>query len=371
MIGVGIAGTGFIARVHAQALKQVKGARVVGIYGRTPENVKKLQKELAIPSGYRDFDEFLRDKSIDAVIIALPNYQHAEFTLKALEAGKHVLVEKPLAVNLEDGIRMIDLARKKGLVLGYAEELVYIPKFKEAMKLVEGIGRVYHIRQVEKHDGPYSRWFFEPESAGGGAVMDMGCHSIELIRWVAGKKKVQWVQAVMGTYLHQDKTRMEDHMVVMMGFEDGSIGQAEASWALKGGMDSILEIYGTEGVVYADLLKGMGIRAYSEKGFKDMWEPNKGWVYPAYDWLYNNGYPQEDQDFVDAIKQGRQMVETGEDGLVVLELIYAAYHSAATGNRVYLPFRPAEIRYAVDLYLNKREYLVQGPVDEIKGGHDE
>ena len=130
-------------------------------------------------------------------------------------------------------------------------------------------------------------------------------------------------------------------------------------------MDSLLELYGTDGVVYADLLKGMGLRAYSREGFSGMWEPNQGWVYPDYEWLWENGYPQEDRHFLEAITNGVPLKEGGEDGFAILELIYAAYHSAAIGRRVYLPFRPAGVPYAVDLLLNPRPGLGDGRIEEV------
>ncbi len=365
-IGIAIAGTGFIGQVHLKAMMDLPDVYVRAVYGRDPEKATEMAEKAGVPRSYSDFDRMLADPTVDCVVLGVPNFQHADFTLRAIRAGKHVICEKPLAMNLEEAAAMIKASRRRRVVLGYAEELVFIPKFLRAVQLAgQGIGTVYHARQVEKHDGPYSPWFFDPKTAGGGCVMDMGCHSIELLRFVKGKQAVQWVQAWMDTYLHKDKTSMEDHVVIMMGFEDGSVAQAEASWALRGGMDSRLEIYGTEGVVYADLLKGMGLRAYSQTGFEDMWEPNRGWVYPAYEWDWQNGYPQEDQHFLECIRQGTRPKESGDDGFAVLELIYAAYHSAAIGRRVFLPFRPAGIPYAVDLWLNPRPDLGAGKINEV------
>ena len=365
-IGVGILGAGFIGHVHTKAISVLPETSVRAICDKDEEKAVQTAKELGIPRAYTEYDRMLADPTVDVVVLGVPNFQHADSALKAFKAGKHVICEKPLATNLEDAAQMVRASRHLNLVLGYAEELVFAPKFQSAVDMSrQGIGRVYHSRQVEKHDGPYSPWFFKPETAGGGCLMDMGCHSMEMLRYASGKQRVEWVQAYMGTVLHTDKTKMEDHVIVMMGFEDGSVGQAESSWALKGGMDSILEIYGTEGVVYADLLKGMGLKAYSEKGFKDMWEPNKGWTYPSFEWDWQNGYPQEDRHFLECIRTGSRPIESGEDGFRIMELIYAAYHSAATGRRVYLPFRPANIPYAVDLWLNPRPELGEGRIEEV------
>lgn len=365
-IGIAIIGTGFISQVHIKALSGLSDVYIRAIYGRDEKKAAMAAESSGIPRSYSDYDRLLADPTINVVVLGLPNYQHAAFALKAFESGKHVICEKPLAVNLEDAAAMVRASTRAKLVLGYAEELVFVPKFQRAVELsARGIGKIYHARQVEKHDGPYSPWFFKPETAGGGCLMDMGCHSMEMLRFARGKQKVEWVQAYMSTVLHKDKTNMEDHVILMMGFEDGSMGQAESSWALKGGMDSILEIYGTEGVVYADLLKGMGLKAYSEKGFENMWEPNQGWTHPTFEWDWQNGYPQEDKHFLECVQTGKQPIESGEDGFAILELIYAAYHSAATGRRVYLPFRPAGIPYAVDLWLNPRPELGDGRINEL------
>jgi predicted dehydrogenase len=175
-----------------------------------------------------------------------------------------------------------------------------------------------------------------------------------------GKPRVKSVLAHCATYLHKDKTDLDDNIIVIMEFEDGSIAQAEASWALKGGMDSVAECYGNEGVVYADLLRGMGIKAFSEKGFgksKADIADTKGWQFHCHDWNWENGYPQEMQHFIDCIRTGAPSIEEAADGKIVLEIMLAAYHSAGTGRKVELPFRPKGVKFPVDLWLNPRPGL--------------
>ena len=147
--------------------------------------------------------------------------------------------------------------------------------------------------------------------------------------------------------------------------ENGVLGQAESSWALQGGMDSTLELFGLEGVIYADMLKGSWLRAYSENGFPNLWEPNRGWCHPDWEWARNNGYPQEDAHFVDCILEGKTPIESADDGLDVLEIMLAAYHSAGTGQRVELPFRPRGVERPVDLWWHPRHDLGRGPIREV------
>ncbi len=365
-IGVGIVGCGFIAKTHLEAIRKSPDlAEVVAVADVDEARGKAFAETYNVPRFYPDHRAMLEDKGVQAVVVGVPNYLHHPVTMDALRSGRHVICEKPLALSLRQAREMVEEAKRRGLVLAYAEELCFIPKFERVKQLVEsgGIGKPYLVRQCEKHAGPYSPWFFKEGEAGGGILMDMGCHSISCIRWVLGKPRVKRVQAFMGTFLHGEITKEEDHVIVLLEFEDGTVGQAESSWALKGGMDSTLEVFGTGGVVKADLLKGMGLVAYSETGFPDMWEPNQGWVFPDYEWLWNNGYPQEDRHFLQCMVSGETPRESGEDGLEVLEILLAAYHSAGIGQRVTLPFRPMDVEVPVRLWQEPRPDLGSGPIE--------
>jgi len=362
-IGFGIVGSGFIAKTHVDSLRTVPGVEVVAVADIDEDRGNLFAAANQIPHVYSSHSAMLADPAVHAIVIGVPNRFHASIALDAFAAGRHVICEKPLALTIQDAEAMIAAARTKGLVLGYAEELSFVPKFLRAKELMEsgGIGKPYLLRQCEKHAGPYSPWFWNEELAGGGILMDMGCHAIESIRYTVGKKRVKSVYAHMGTYLHGAITKEEDHVLIVMEFEDGTVGQAESSWALKGGMDSTLEIFGTEGVVYADLLKGMGLRAFSENGVAGL-EDSRGWSYPDYDWLWNNGYPQEDRHFVECMRTGAMPIESGEDGLAVLEIMLAAYHSAGIGRKVFLPFRPRDVPIPVRLWQQPRPELGCGPL---------
>ncbi len=383
-LGLGIVGSGFIAGVHVQALKDNPRARLVAHADIDPARGEAFRAEHGLPRGYASHLELLADPGVDAVVLGVPNFLHHRLAMDCFAAGKHVICEKPLALTLEEARAMADAAQARGLVLGYAEELCFVPKYERAKQLMEsgGIGAVYQARQCEKHAGPYSPWFFRRDQAGGGITMDMGCHAIEAIRWALGKPKVKAVTAWMNTFSWTlDKVRaqfggwdpalmtqpkaLEDHVIVLLEFENGVLGQAESSWALQGGMVSTLELFGQEGVIHADMLKGSWLSAYSENGFPNLWEPNRGWCQPDWEWARNNGYPQEDAHFVDCILDGKAPLESADDGFAVLEIMLAAYHSAGTGQRVELPFRPRGIERPVDLWWHPRHDLGRGPIQEV------
>ena len=358
---IGLIGAGWITTVHYDAFSAIPDCEIVAQADIDPAKLKWFQETRPVPKSYSSHTELLADPDIDVVTVAVPNSLHAKLARDVLRAGKHAIVEKPLTLTLEDAREILELARANNLVVGYAEELCYIPKFRRMKQIADGggIGNVYMVKQCEKHAGPYSPWFWQREGAGGGILMDMGCHAIEFCRWFMGKKPVKKVTAHMNTYLHKEITRLEDHVILTMEFDDGTLGQVESSWTLKGGMSSTAEVYGTKGVLYGDLLEGMGIRAFSEEGFPEQpynqgqlgGPESVGWTRPDYEWLWNNGYPQEMADFLDAIRNGVTPTESAADGLAVLEIMLAGYYSAGTGRSIELPFRPKDIEFPVDLWL--------------------
>jgi predicted dehydrogenase len=270
---------------------------------------------------------------------------------------------------------MIAACRSAGVKLMYAEELCFTPKYVRLKRLVDegALGSIYMVKQCEKHDGPHSAWFWDVQRSGGGVTLDMGCHAFEFFRWILGtptagrmsttvqneqtqshetplndvigvkKARATSVYADMDTFVHRDRTRGEDHAVILVRFETDSgeaLGVAEESWAKKGGMDDTAEVFGSGGVAYADLLQGNSILAYSDRGYSYAVEKagtTRGWSFCTFEELWNYGFPQEFQHFVECVADDKEPIETGEDGRAVLEIILAAYQSAGEGRRVALP----------------------------------
>lgn len=339
-VRVGLVGAGHISRTHALSMRRVPDGRVVGVWSRTRARAEAFAKEFALELATDRVEELVR--AVDVVCVNSPNACHAEHAILAARAGKHVIVEKPLAVNLDEGRAMIEAARAAGVGLAYAEELPFVPKFVRAREILRSgtLGDPLYVTQREAHAGPYSPWFFTREEAGGGVLMDMACHSIECVRWLLGKPRVLRVSARIAT-LDPSRGRLDDHSVVWLEFENGASATCEASWVLQGGMQSRLEIWGTRGTLDVDLLHGTGMRQYA----------GERWSAAHADYLSDNGYPQELAHFFDCFRTGRTPDETGEDGLAVLEILCAAYASAREGRTIELPFEAPGVRYAVDLWL--------------------
>jgi myo-inositol 2-dehydrogenase/D-chiro-inositol 1-dehydrogenase len=358
---VAVVGAGWITGVQLRALATVPGAEVVALadlpaeLGGVPARPRyeRVAREHGVPRVVAAYRELLAGDQVDLVVVGLPNAFHARVATDCARAGKHVVVEKPMCVSLEELAELRAAVAAAGVICGYAEELCFVPKYVKAKALIDAgaLGRVFYVRQREAHGGPYSPWFFDRTLAGGGVTMDMGCHSIACCRWLLGKPRATAVTAHLGTYVHGAVTRLEDHMLVTVEFAGAQVAVCESAWTLKGGMVSVAEAWGTGGSLTADMLKGTALQVHSEAGFPD---GEAGWQQVDWEWDFQNGYPQEMAHFVDCARRGVTPQETLDDAEAVLEIMLAAYHSAGTGRRVELPFRPAGVARPVDLWLTPR-----------------
>lgn len=359
-VGVGLVGSGFISALHAEALGRVADAEIRAVASPTIEHVRSFAERHRIPRWFVDFREMFRLPEIDLVVIGIPNVLHCKAVLAAAEAGKHVVLEKPMAMNLAECDRMIEACRRHGVKLMYAEELCFAPKYVRLKRLVDegALGKVHLVKQCEKHDGPHSSWFYDMDRSGGGATLDLGCHALAFFRWMLsgpeGKNppRATTVYAHMMRAVHGERTRGDDESLLIVEFEGGATGLAEESWTKPGGMDDRAEVYGSEGVAYADLLRGNSIHTFSKNGYGYAVEKagsTAGWSFAIYEESWNYGFPQEMAHFVDCVRHDKQPLVTGEDGRAVLEMIFAAYASAGAGKKIMLPFETEAAR-PIDLW---------------------
>ena len=355
-IKVAILGAGFISEIHVESYHRfVPEAEIVAVYTRDATKAKAFADKHTIAQSFDDLDAVINESGCDVVDICLPNFLHASATLKAAAAGKHIIIEKPLAITLEEADAMIDACNKAGVKLMYAEELCFAPKYERVRQMVnEGaVGTVYMLKQSEKHSGPHSDWFYDINLSGGGVLMDMGCHAIAWFRWMLNNAPIKSVYASMSTVLHKARTKGEDNSVVILEFENGVTAVAENSWAKHGGMDDKSEVHGTGGVVYADLFMGNAAISYSKTGYgyaMEKADTTIGWSFTVFEEVFNQGYPHELKHFIECVQQNKQPLVTGEDGRAVLEVMYAAYAAAGQGRKIMLPFKPT-VKKPIDGWL--------------------
>ncbi len=356
-VRVALFGSGFVTSIHFEALRTVARAEVVAVASPTAGHAEQFAGARGIPHAFTDFRRALDLAEVDLVVLGVPNDLHCEMTCLAAAAGKHVVVEKPMALNVAECDRMIAACKQAGVMLGYAEELCFAPKYVRMKQLIDegAIGKVHLVKQSEKHDGPHASWFFDTKRSGGGVTMDMGCHAIEFFRWLLGvrpngKARIESVYAQMETYVHGERTDGDDEAILLLTFEGGAVGLAEESWTKPGGMDDRAEAFGSEGQVHADVLYGNALKTFSRRGYGYAVEKagtTTGWSFPIYEEIWNYGFPQEMAHFIQCVREGNVPSETGHDGRAVIEAIHALYASAARGSRVDLPFI-SEARRPID-----------------------
>jgi predicted dehydrogenase len=342
-IRVGIVGSQFIASIHAESVRKCPIGELAMVASPTSANAEAFARRFGIPRWSTDPLALIRSHDVDLVILASPNDTHAPLTLAAAEAGKHVVCEKPLCLNLDEADRMLDACRRADVKLMYAEELCFAPKYVRLKQLLDSgaLGQATLLKQSEKHDGPHAAHFYDVERSGGGVTMDMGCHAIAFFRWLLGNRPITSVYSQMNTHVHGAKTRGDDNALLVLEFEGGCVALAEESWTKLGGMDDRAEVHGTEGVAFADLLHGNAIETYSRKGVDYAVEKagsTVGWSFTIYEEAWNYGFPQEIAHFLECVRDDTRPLVTGEDGRAVLEAIFAAYASAGEGRKVALPF---------------------------------
>ena len=360
-VKVGIIGSQFEAEIHAESFRMIPDeAEVVAIASPTPGHAQKLADKHGIKRIFTDYRQMLGEKDIEMVTIAAPNYLHAQMTIDIANVGKHVVCEKPLCMTMQEAEEMIETCRRKGVLLLYAEELFFTPKYVKAKEMADqgAFGKVYLVKQLEKHFGPHAAWFWDVQKSGGGVFMDMGCHGIAFCYWFLGRPKIKTVYCHMATHVHTDKTKGEDDSICILEFANGAVGLIEDSWVRRGGMEDRIEVYGEGGVTYANLHMGNALPTYSEYGYGYAVEKaptTKGWTYPVFEELWNYGFPQEMRHFARCVRGKDQPQATGEDGRLVQEVLYAGYQSAATGRKVELPFRPDGLKRPIDSWLKGRQ----------------
>ncbi len=327
-------GSGLIGMFYTMTLHNQRGSdRVHAVYSRREERANEFAEEWNIPHATTDLAEAINHPDTDVVVIGLPNNLHLKAVELAAEAGKAILCTKPLGRTAAEAKVMLDLVENAGVFGGYLEDLVYPPKTLKALESVQNgaLGKILWVRSRETHPGPHSDWFWDLEQAGGGAIVDMGCHCIEIIRNFVGKNnKPLEVMCWADTLVHPIDA--EDHGIALIRFESGAMGQFEVSWAFRGGMDLRDEVSGSEGTIWLNHWLRTGFEMFTSVGqggyVAEKAEGDTGWLFPVGDEVAELGYRDMFLDMFNAIDEDREPLETFYDGYVVNTIIDACYKSA-------------------------------------------
>lgn len=329
-------GTGLIGDFYTKCLHEQRGRDSVGcIYSRTEERAKAFATRWNIPHYETDMKKAIEHPDTDVVVIGLPNDLHLPAVEMAAAAGKAVLCTKPLGRTAVEGKKMLDIVEKAGVFHGYLEDLAYTPKALKSLETIKAgaLGKILWVRSREAHPGPHSDWFWDLNIAGGGAIVDLGCHCIEIARNYIGKD-IRPVEVMCWADTLVKPIEAEDNAIGLVRYENGAIGQFEVSWSFRGGMDLRDEISGDKGIIRLDHFLRTGFDVFTDgtsSGYiAEKAESNSGWLFPVGDEVNELGYNHMFTDMLDALDNGTEPMESFYDGYIVNAVMDAAYKSAKT-----------------------------------------
>jgi predicted dehydrogenase len=372
---VGIAGAGFVARLHIDGWRRVTGVpvEVRGVAAAHPERARSFAAEFGLAVAYRDVEELLADPAVTVLDLCVPNDRHEPFAIAGLQAGKHVIVEKPLtgcfapragqtaeamqreALRSADAMLAASEAAQRQLC--YAENWLYAPPFVKAERLLAAAGgTVLRMQGEESHSGTHSEPNKHWVTAGGGSLLGKGCHPLaailhlkaseghrarSVVAQTASLTKVAAFENEAEHFLRTGYEDVEDWGCMLVTFTDGTVAEVTAADAVLGGVRNRFTVFASNAVIEANLNPNTAVRAYAPSAevfepeyLSEKLETKAGWSYPAPDEDWMQGYPQELQDFAEAIADGRPSKSSARLGRDVLEVIYGAYVSVEEGRRV-------------------------------------
>lgn len=302
---------------------------------------KSMANEFGMDAFYTNVQGLLERKDIDAVSICLPHFLHADLTVAAAKAQKHVLCEKPMATTLEGCDRMIKAAEEAGVKLMIAENHRFLPAHIEIKKLVAE-GRIGEIFLARAYEGVSEiprlldpdHWGATPDRAGGGTLMDEGVHRCAVLRWLLGDiafARACWLEKLVV----EAENKAEDNAIMLLKFKSGAIAEVVVSETVVSPPTNRLELYGTEGTILEDHAWQKPVMVYSTKPGPRSYEWETPEVehepYPGY---YRISFGNEVKHFVDCIVEDKEPEMPGEDGKAAVEMVLMGYLSARTGKIV-------------------------------------
>jgi len=273
IIRLGIIGSGsFVQSDYLPNFSKIQGVKISAICGNTPEKVKTLANKYGIAGAYTDWRDMLNVVPLDAVAIATPNYLHDIQAIEVLKHGYHVFVEKPMAITLGRAKKMVALAKATKKILMVNQSKRYSPVFLSAKDFIikGGIGKIYTMNLRIAHSGPDSDekrgdWFFDKKRAGGGSILDLGIHMVDIARFLTNDDIIESYNVFTQLVKRGD---VEDNGILIAKTKEGVILSVETSWTSFRNESSVT-IYGENGVLYISELPEQRLEFVNTKGKKE------------------------------------------------------------------------------------------------------
>ena len=323
---IAFAGTGYISQFHAQAAKNL-GLELAAVVNHRTDSMIEFGRHFNISRQYTDMEAMLKDGNVDAFVVGTPNYLHLPETIAALNAGVHVMVEKPMAMNAQEAEQMCEVAEKSGALLMVAHCWRFDPDVLWLKEQSSKLGKIIRTKGYGVHTnwGP-SGWFTQKEFAGGGAMADMGVHALDTARFLLDDPNPVAVYAKIGTY-YKDFD-VDDTGVVIVEWDNGVTSYFESGWwqPHADGPEAATQLYGTQGFgqVFPTKLEIPNIQDQKIKVI------DPGLPFPRESHTPQSLYDAQLKYFVECIENKQMPSPGGLEGLMNMKVMDAAYKSAHT-----------------------------------------
>lgn len=335
--GFAVIGCGVAAGFHLAAIRQIDDARLIGVFDHDFANAESVAQKYGVRA-YKSYEEVLSDPAVDVISVCVPSHLHAPFAARGIQAGKAVLVEKPLALTLEDCDRLIELAGRHGTQVGVVSQLRFSPavaKVKKALR--DGVlGRLTRADLYMKYyrsQAYYDRggWRGTADKDGGGALMNQGIHGVDLLRYLAGPADT--IYAMSRTRIHE--IEVEDTLSAVLSFQSGALGVLEASTADWPGAPRRLELNGEYGVIVLEEDYIARWEVEGEKVFTSFAQkPSASKPFQNPEMISAEGHTAQIRNFISALRGETELLVDAYEGRKALEIVLAAYASAETNTIV-------------------------------------
>lgn len=341
-LGICVIGLGFGAVGHAKHLSAMEDVDLY-VCDTDRAKVESAEREFDVAGSFSSIDEALGCEAIDAVVIALPHHLHCPVTIKAAEAGKHCMVEKPMALDLQEADAMIEAAERAGTRLAVAENYHFMPDSAEACRLIAAglVGTVFmvQVHAMWRRAPRPGSWWSQRTATGGGVLMGGGTHLIRTLRLLAGGS-AELVFVLLADKVDAELAlEGEDTAVVSVRFDNGIVGSVAMSWGVAHGAPCpVFTVYGTHGSIIATASsnrddRGLIVHSSRIEGVG----PADGELRIECDGGYRDSLPAECREFVRWLRTGGPSPIDACEGRRDLEIVEAAYRSAESSQAVHLP----------------------------------
>ncbi|MBB6730004.1 Gfo/Idh/MocA family protein [Cohnella zeiphila] len=347
---VGVIGTGSISQAHLDAYKNHPDVTLVAVCDQVEARAAEVAKRYGAERSYSDYHALLADKEIDAVSICTWNYTHAEISIAAIQAGKHVLVEKPLSLTVEEALRIQDAVRASDRILQVGFVRRYDPNAQMLRRFADQgeFGDLYYAKaSILRRLGNPGGWFADVTRSGGGPLIDIGVHVIDLVWYLMGKPKpisvsgntykklgnrsnVRELSFYKAADYDASRNTVEDLANAMIRFENGASLLVDVSYSLHALKDeSLVRLYGTRG----------GFEVDPEVSIATELHDTMINIVPQTDtrsFDFKRAFQAEIDHFVASVREGQEPISPVEDGVEVMKMLRAVYESAEKGSEVRL-----------------------------------